>query len=79
MILSISVTHIGMEDLAERYVANLINENLEIKNLNLYLFNEIRCKNIISAICPDEEKASFIFGVNGSYGRHFSFLKAMLI
>ncbi len=78
MILSISVTHIGMEDLAERYVVDLINKNLEIKNLELYLFNEIRCKNIISAICPNEEKASSIFGVNGSYGRHFSFLKAML-
>mgnify|MGYP001365948814 CR=1 FL=1 len=33
MILSISVTHIGMEELAERYVADLINENLRIKNL----------------------------------------------
>ncbi len=78
MILSISVTHIGMEELAERYVADLINENLRIKNLNLYLFNEIRCREIISTICPNQEKAYSVFGVNGSYGRHFSFLKAML-
>ena len=32
MVLSISVTHTGMEELAERYVADLIKENLKLKN-----------------------------------------------
>ena len=78
MVLSISVTHTGMEELAERYVADLINENLKLKNLDLYLFNENLCKQIISMVSPKKETVYGIFGVNGSYGRHFSFLKAIL-
>ena len=78
MVLSISVTHIGMEGLAVRYVEMLINEHLNLKHLNIYAFDENKCQQLISSLCPDDKKAARAFGVNGSYGRHYSFLKAIL-
>ena len=78
MVLSISVTHIGMEGLAVRYVEMLINEHLNLKHLNIYAFDENKCQQLISSLCPDDKKAAEAFGVNGSYGRHYSFLKAIL-
>ncbi len=78
LVLSISVTHTGMEGLAERYVAMLVNEHLDLQHLNIYLFDENRCQKLISAICPGNKEAGSAFGVNGSYGRHYSFLKAIL-
>jgi len=78
MVLSISVTHIGMEGLAVRYVEMLTNEHLNLKHLNVFAFDENRCQQLISSLCPDDKKAAKVFGVNGSYGRHYSFLKAIL-
>ena len=78
IVLSISVTHIGMEGLAVRYVEMVINEHLNLKHLNVFAFDENRCQQLISSLCPRNKKAARVFGVNGSYGRHYSFLKAIL-
>ena len=77
--MSISVTHEGMETLASDYVRNLITRHLKLRHLRVFLFDETHCRRIVGAICPGERHASSVFGVNGAYGRHYSFLKAVLL
>lgn len=77
--ISISVTHRGMERLAADYVRNLVCTHLKLTHLRVFLFDEIRCKQMIETLCPGDDAASSVFGVNGAYGRHYSFLKALLL
>ena len=77
--ISVSVTHEGMEQLAADYVRNLICTHLELKHLRVFLFDEIRCQQMIETLCPGDDAASSVFGVNGAYGRHYSFLKTLLL
>ncbi len=77
--ISISVTHRGMEQLAADYVRNLVREHLRLKHLRVYLFDEIRCQQMIETLCPGNAAARSVFGVNGAYGRHYSFLKILLL
>ena len=77
--MSISVTHEGMEDLASRYVIDQITNHLKLKHLRVFLFDEKRCKKIVKHLCPSNAAAADVFGVNGSYGRHYSFLKAIVL
>ena len=78
MVLSLSVTHEGMEEVAFEYVTSIIKENLNLSYINIYLMSESACKNIVSEICPNNLNVEKVFGVNGAYGRHYSFLKAIL-
>ena len=77
--MSISVTHEGMEDLASRYVSDLIATHLNLRHLRVFLFDESRCRQIVEHLCPSDAAAADVFGVNGAYGRHYSFLKAILL
>ena len=77
--LSISVTHEGMETLASDYVRDLISNHLNLKHLRVFLFDETRCRDMVRAICPGNSDAETVFGVNGAYGRHYSFLKTVLL
>ncbi len=77
--MSISVTHEGMEDLASRYVSDLIANHLNLRHLRVFLFDESRCRQIVEHLCPTDAAAADVFGVNGAYGRHYSFLKAILL
>ncbi len=77
--MSISVTHEGMEDLASRYVSKLIANHLNLRHLRVFLFDEPRCRQIVEHLCPSDAAAADVFGVNGAYGRHYSFLKAVLL
>ncbi len=77
--MSISVTHDGMEDLAFRYVSDLIANQLNLLHLRVFLFDESRCRQIVEHLCPSDAAAADVFGVNGAYGRHYSFLKAILL
>ncbi len=77
--ISVSVTHEGMEQIAINYVRNLICTHLKLKHLRVFLFDEIRCQKMIETLCPGDETASSVFGVNGAYGRHYSFLKTLLL
>ena len=77
--MSISVTHEGMEDLASRYVSNLIANHLKLRHLRVFLFDESRCRQIVENLCPTDAAAADVFGVNGAYGRHYSLLKAILL
>ena len=77
--ISVSVTHEGMESLAASYVRNLICMHLKLTHLRVYLFDETRCQEIIETVCPGDDPARGVFGVNGAYGRHYSFLKTLLL
>ena len=77
--MSISVTHEGMEELASRYVSDLIATHLNLRHLRVFLFDESRCRQIVEHLCPSDAAAADVFGVNGAYGRHYSFLKAVLL
>ncbi len=77
--ISVSVTHEGMEQIAADYVRNLVCTRLKLRHLRVFLFDEVRCQKIIKTLCPGDDAASTVFGVNGAYGRHYSFLKTLLL
>ncbi len=86
-ILSVSVTHQGLQGLAKRYLEEEISRSSGFKNIDLYVFTEADTKRIVRNILVpavaryigddcDAEQLS-MFGVDGEYGRHYSFLKAI--
>ncbi len=79
LILSVSVTHQGLEKIALKYIKSIINKNLELKHINVFLFDEDCCNKITSIIFPEKYQINNILGVNGNYGRHFTFLKYILL
>ncbi len=84
-VLSCSVTHSYLHQVAKSYVQYLMARHGAFENLDLYLFTETDCRKIISKILKpaaerylqitDEEFP--VFGVDGEYGRHYTFLKAI--
>ena len=79
LILSLSVTHNGMELLAKRYVEYIIRTKLNLQHLNIFLFDENLTANLIKKLSPENRHLQEVFGVNGAYGRHYNFLKAILV
>ena len=79
LILSLSVTHIGLEEIAFDYVKNKIGEKLNLKFINVFIFDENRTSKIINTLFPKHNDYQELFGVNGNYGRHYTFLKYALI
>ncbi len=84
-VLSCSVTHTYLHQIAREYVGQLIAEQGRFKHLNIYLFTETDCREIVETILKPAAKHYFavkeadfsVFGVDGEYGRHYSFLKAI--
>ena len=79
LILSVSVTHIGLENIALKYIKTIIKKHLNLKFINVYLFDEYVCKNINSILFSEDKDTENIMGVNGNYGRHYTFLKYILL
>ena len=79
LVLSLSVTHNGMEVLARRYVEYIIRTKLKLLHLNVFLFDENLTANLIKKLSPENRHLHEVFGVNGAYGRHYNFLKAVLV
>ena len=79
LILSLSVTHKGLEDIAFEYVKSKISEKLKLKFINIFIFDENRTSKIIKKLFPKNIDYADLFGVNGNYGRHYTFLKYVLI
>jgi hypothetical protein len=86
-VLSASVTHEGLHKIAKKYIEQEFNNHGKIKNLDIYVFTETDTDKIINEILVpaakqyldlnlDESDLS-MFGVDGEYGRHYSFLKAI--
>ena len=86
-LLSVSVTHQGLQGLAKRYLEEEIGHAQGFRHINLYVCTEADTEKILREIlCPAAEhycgKGSAVellsvFGVDGEYGRHYSFLKAI--
>ncbi|MEA3347047.1 MAG: hypothetical protein U9Q21_03035, partial [Candidatus Auribacterota bacterium] len=86
-VLSVSVTHRSLQDIAKKYLEEEFKKVGGLKNINLYLFTESDTQQIINGILVpaarhylgyNNSKEIFnMFGVDGQYGRHYSFLKAI--
>lgn len=83
VVLSLSVTHSGLHALAKPYLQEQIKRYADFPHLTVYLFTEPDCRRIvqdvIAAYLPADtsERLIEVFGVDGEYGRHYSFLKAI--
>jgi len=86
-LLSVSVTHDGLHRVVKDYLGEVYAGTEPFHHLNIHLFSEIDSKRILDdIILPGAEKYFAIsdgdpirrvFGVDGEYGRHYSFLKAI--
>ena len=83
VVLSLSVTHEGLHTVAREYLLEEFARGGPFPNLQIYLFTELECRAIIQKVLaqhlPESEisRVEEVFGVDGEYGRHYSFLKAI--
>ena len=83
VLLSLSVTHNGLKNLAHEYLADELRKAGSLDGLKVYLFSEEDTAFLSSSLSrlsdvPGAEQAIMkVFGVDGRYGRHYSFLKAI--
>jgi len=86
-LLSVSVTHTGLLSIAKDYIRQELENNANIKNLEVYIFTEEETKRLLGDVIYQADaknltddhrnELSQVFGVDGEYGRHYSFLKAI--
>ena len=86
-VLSISVTHDGIARIAKEYLEEQLAFSPPFENLEVFLFTETDTKRIIEEILKPaarhylklelNDNSFNVFGVDGAYGRHYSFLKAI--
>ena len=86
-ILSASVTHAGLHEIARPYIEEELSRADFLKHIDVYVFTEDDTDRIINDVLvaaarqflntPEAENELAMFGVDGEYGRHYSFLKAM--
>jgi hypothetical protein len=86
-VLSVSVTHTGLHNLAKSYLEGVLKRTKDIHNLHVYVLTESDVTRIINEIlCPaarhylgskNEKLLYKVVGVDGEYGKHYTFLKAI--
>jgi len=86
-VLSVSVTHKGLHAIARQYLKEAFAQTGDFHNLDVYAFSEIDTEDMIhrvlapaaSRYLKSENAGDLlgVFGVDGEYGRHYSFLKAI--
>lgn len=87
-VLSVSVTHERLQRLGKEYIKQVLAANPPLEHLNIFAFTETDTRALIQQVlrpivehcCPDEAAnidLLSVFGVDGRYGRHYSFLKAI--
>ncbi|MBW1689582.1 MAG: hypothetical protein JRJ70_02355 [Deltaproteobacteria bacterium] len=86
-VLSVSVTHSGLKDIAKSALDQVFARSGTFSTIDVYVITESDTQRIISEILApaakhylerdDAGKLLEVFGVDGSYGRHYSFLKAV--
>jgi hypothetical protein len=85
--LSVSVTHTGLKNVARDYVQEAIASAPNMPHLDVYVFSEAAVDRLVDEVLApaaqqflgrdDLEPLRQVFGVDGEYGRHYSFLKAV--
>ena len=84
VILSLSATHDGLKSIARDYLSGELSGVDGLDDLDVFLFNEEDTKEInsvLKALSGSREGTDLldlVFGVDGRYGRHYSFLKAVV-
>jgi hypothetical protein len=81
-VLSVSVTHEGLNRVARAYLEHELALGGGLKHLDIYAFTEADVRALLEQILlPLVGQAggalAGVFGVDGPYGRHYSFLKAI--
>ena len=86
-VLSLSVTHDGLRNLARDYLKQVLAAEAPLQNLEIYAFTEADTSALVEQVilpaatrCHAETDTAGllkVFGVDGRYGRHYSFLKAI--
>jgi hypothetical protein len=86
-LLSVSVTHDGLHRIVKDYLSEVYAATDPSPHLKVYLFSEVDAGRILDEVLlpaaksclndPDPGLLRRVFGVDGEYGRHYSFLKAL--
>jgi len=88
-VFSASVTHDRLHKIAKSYIEEELHKSGRLENINLYVFTETETQRLINEVLvpavghllqmSEEESSGLlqILGVDGMYGRHYSFLKAI--
>jgi hypothetical protein len=86
-LLSVSVTHRGLHDIARAYIEEELSRTGSIRNIDIYVFTETETRQIMDTVLAPAAKHYLgkknaanlleVMGVDGEYGRHYSFLKAV--
>lgn len=87
-VLSVSVTHERLQTLGKSYLKQVLAASEPLDQLNIFAFTETDTNMLIDQVlvpilehsAPGEEVKEMlsVFGVDGRYGRHYSFLKAIV-
>ena len=80
VVLSVSCTHDSLNTIAKDYLREIL-KNYKLDRINVYAFTEDDVGKMLNLIFPGDN-ASYgnikeTIGVQGKYGRHYSFLKAV--
>lgn len=87
-LLSVSVTHKRLHEVARPYLEDVLADSDDLDNLDVYVFTETDAQSIVKEIIIPAAKRFLnrdasglmdVFGVDGEYGRHYSFLKAIVL
>ncbi|MFO7599192.1 MAG: hypothetical protein R6X27_05210 [Candidatus Desulfacyla sp.] len=86
-LLSVSVTHNGLHRIVRDYLKAVYAASDPFSHLKVYLFSEVDTGRILEEVLlpaakrylrdDDGDLLRRVFGVDGEYGRHYSFLKAL--
>ena len=84
-VLSVSVTHRGLSPIARSWLEGELARAGGLRHLDLHVFTEPDAARLVEkALVPlsgrrgdDADALREVFGVDGPYGRHYSFLKAV--
>jgi hypothetical protein len=79
-VLSASVTHNGLHALAKEYIELEIRNAGGFNHIDVYVFTEHETDRLIDEVlvpAGGHAQALDAFGIDGEYGRHYSFLKAI--
>ena len=83
VLLSLSVTHDALHEVGRDYLEAEIKRAGDFEHIRVYLFTEVECRRIVQEVLrpflteEEAEEVLWVFGVDGEYGRHYSFLKAI--
>lgn len=87
-LLSVSVTHKGLHEIARPYLEDVLSRFRGIENIDIFVFTETDTRAILEKIIipaadrflnRDGSDLPKIIGVDGEYGKHYSFLKAIAL